>query len=158
MEPKKKKRLFKKSAKKGEKQQAPKKEKVIVQKKNMNTPPDSGKKVYFPNISRFITEKRVFIGLGSLIIFLILAWEVSIDISSGNMFLGVLQKRAALDAERSIWKDIATKFPNYRDAYFQVAILSYRLGDRQEQELYIKKTLELDPNFQPAKNLEKGIE
>lgn len=65
----------------------------------------------------------------------------------------ILSERSMLNREMLLWENIASKYPNYRDADFQVAILAYRLSDRQKSQEYIAKTLELDPNFEPARRL-----
>lgn len=81
----------------------------------------------------------------------------------GCLFLGnaliilyqVFSKRVALQQEMRLWEDISKKYPSYRDADFQVAILAYRLGDKGKEQEYITKTLAIDPNFEPAKKLAK---
>ncbi|MBL7159489.1 hypothetical protein ISS85_03365 [Candidatus Microgenomates bacterium] len=60
-----------------------------------------------------------------------------------------------IDHEISFWKEIIKEKPDYRDAHFQLTILNYQLGKIQKAQTYLQKTLDLDPNFAPAKELEK---
>ena len=59
--------------------------------------------------------------------------------------------------EISFWEKIIKEKPDYRDAYFQLAILSYQLGKIKKAQTYLQKTLDLDPNFEPARKLEKML-
>ena len=60
--------------------------------------------------------------------------------------------------EISFWEKIIKEKPDYRDAYFQLAVLYYQIGQKGEVGKYLQKTLDLDPNFAPAKRLEKLIQ
>ncbi|MGH7246048.1 MAG: hypothetical protein ACREGI_03885 [Candidatus Levyibacteriota bacterium] len=108
----------------------------------------------FPKNYRFITERtfwlRVITVLGIAVIILL-----------GVQFFGVYRRwqqiensRQALLAKIALWDDIVVKFPGYRDAYFQLAILAYRVGDREKEKEYIQKVLAIDPRFAPVKALQ----
>jgi len=45
--------------------------------------------------------------------------------------------------------------PNYRDGLLKLAILHYQLYQDEKATQYLKKTLDLDPNFPPALKLQK---
>jgi tetratricopeptide (TPR) repeat protein len=55
----------------------------------------------------------------------------------------------------SAWEKIVQEKPNYRDGWLQLAILHYKLYENEKARQYLQKALELDPNFEPAKELEK---
>lgn len=67
----------------------------------------------------------------------------------------VFENRNALQEQMTIWENISKEYPTYRDAYFQAAVLAYRLGDSTKERLYLEKTLQLDPNYEPAKKLQE---
>jgi len=55
--------------------------------------------------------------------------------------------REQLTTEVRNLKILETQYKNYRDIFFRIAILDYRLGNLTEARTYIKKSLEVDPNF-----------
>src|SRR6266550_2672328 len=57
------------------------------------------------------------------------------------------QQRVRLQNEVKYWEGIATKYQGYRDVYYRIAALQYKLGNIAESQKYVKKALELDPNF-----------
>ena len=50
---------------------------------------------------------------------------------------------------------IIKTYPNYRDGYFRLATLEYELGNRNKAKEYVQKALELDPNFEEGRRLER---
>lgn len=128
------------------------------------------KKQEFPNISLGITEKvgniritppkHVSWKMGGFLLFFLTVlglsvWQGTIVVEKGLLLKDVVAKRSVLMQEMKLWEGIATKYPGYRDAYFQAAVLAYRLGDREKETLYLSKAMEIDPNYLPAKNLER---
>lgn len=53
------------------------------------------------------------------------------------------------------WQKIVETRPNYRDGFFKLAVLNYQIFKDKESKNYLEKTLSLDPNFTPAKELFK---
>lgn len=53
------------------------------------------------------------------------------------------------------WEKITQDFPGYRDAYLKLASLYYQLYQNEKAEENLKKALDLDPNFEPAKEMGK---
>lgn len=53
------------------------------------------------------------------------------------------------------WEKIVAEKPNYRDGYLKLALLYYKLYENEKAREYLQKALELDPNFKPARKLEK---
>ncbi len=54
------------------------------------------------------------------------------------------------DLER--WKKIVEDKPDYRDGWYQIALLQWRLSDSIAAKNSLIKALELDPNYKPAKD------
>jgi tetratricopeptide (TPR) repeat protein len=118
----------------------------------------------FPKIFRFITEYHL--SEQSIFYFKLTA----VSFFSGLLLLGigiqliVLQQnreearqassqREQVIKELSYWKSLVGKYKDYRDVYYRIATLSYQLGNKDESKLYVRKTLELDPNFEAGKVL-----
>ncbi len=57
------------------------------------------------------------------------------------------QQRQQVENEVTYWEGIANKYQGYRDVYMRIAALQYKLGNTTESQKYVKKALELDPNF-----------
>lgn len=66
-------------------------------------------------------------------------------------------EKHAIEGEIAKWENIAKKRPNYRDAYFELAVLTYELNRISETKYYLSKVFALDPNFEPAKEFEKKM-
>lgn len=124
------------------------------------------KLVEFPTISRWIPEwashlklnreaKAVFAGFTLLILFLTLLL-IGLDIYKN---LGEKQRiekeRERLTREIKYWQDISNTYKGYRDAYFQLAVLEYQLGEKEKAWRDLQKVLSLDPNFEEGRKLEK---
>jgi len=62
-------------------------------------------------------------------------------------------QRQQIQDKINFWQSIADKYEGYKDAYFQMAILDYNLGNFKKAKLDDQKALTLDPNFEDAKNL-----
>lgn len=111
----------------------------------------------FPNIIRIFTEKYF---LSSLVYFVL----VVIIISVGLDLYKVVSQKEELDKERQevisqiqYWQSVVNKYKDYRDGYFQLAVLEYRLRDLSASKFYLKKALSLDPNFEKGRELEKVL-
>lgn len=61
-------------------------------------------------------------------------------------------------SELRYWQDITNKYPDFRDAYFKQAISYYELGNIPNTKIYVKKSLELDPNFDKAQQFQKFLQ
>lgn len=59
----------------------------------------------------------------------------------------LIQQRVQLQDEVKYWEGIAQKYQGYRDVYYRIASLQYKLGNTAEAQSYVKKALDLDPNF-----------
>ena len=92
---------------------------------------------------------------------LFLANRLSVSTSSPGLERATISLNKAKERpekicqEISFWEEVIKEKPDYRDAYFQLAILYYQINQKEETAKYLQKALELDPNFRPAKKLEK---
>src|SRR5260221_896237 len=124
----------------------------------------------FPNISQTITEnvgkikKTIHSGLPLsklilacffVLIGMVSLWQGFLLIQKGLQLQAVVAKRLQLGQDLGLWEGITQKYPTYRDAYFQASVLAYRLGESTKEQVLLDKTLQLDPNYAPAQNLEK---
>lgn len=120
----------------------------------------------FPKIYRFITEKiknaegdlRVMI-----VGFIFGAFLTLIVLSSFYLIMG-LREKAEVENQRQTaisqiqyWENVVEKQKGYRDGYFMLAVLEYQIRDFGKSEEYLKKVLEIDPNFTPAYDLQKVL-
>lgn len=116
-----------------------------------------GSPLQFPRILRTFTEKYFF----AILVLLVLA--VAIVFLGLNLYKSINQKqeidkeRLKITKEVEFWKAVVAKYKDYRDAYFQLALLEYRLGNFKGSKFYLQKTLELDPNFEKGRELEAVI-
>ncbi|MBA3724375.1 MAG: hypothetical protein H0W89_05835 [Candidatus Levybacteria bacterium] len=58
-----------------------------------------------------------------------------------------MQERALLEKEVTYWQGIADTYHGYRDVYYRLASLQYKLGNTAASQEYVRKALEVDPNF-----------
>lgn len=68
----------------------------------------------------------------------------------------VEERQKAIDS-LSYWEEIVTSHPNFTDAYYNAGIYAAKLGDRQKAYDYLKRAINLDPEFEEAKELEEKI-
>lgn len=120
----------------------------------------------FPKIYRFITEKiknaegdlRVMI-----VGFIFGAFLTLIVLSSFYLIMGLREKeevenqRQTAISQIQYWENVVEKQKGYRDGYFMLAVLEYQIRDFGKSEEYLKKVLEIDPNFTPAYDLQKVL-
>lgn len=138
---------------------------------------DSGKKRQFPNIYRFITErmsfrlswrpklsKITFLVLASISILISLVLTTGIIIfaviiyQNLNQTVQINNQRQDLQSKANFWQSISDKYDGYKDAYFQKALLEYKLGQIDKSKQDNLKALLLDPNFEDAKKLEMVLD
>lgn len=127
------------------------------------------KKVFsFPKISRFITEKLYFLlknkhfrfGVYSLIYIslLVLISFLSFDFYSYYTTQEDLKQEREKIANKIVtWQSVIEKYPNFKDAYLQLGVLEYKMGDFEKARGYVKKALVLDPEYSDAIELNKKI-
>lgn len=84
---------------------------------------------------------------------------VSLDLYKNFQEKGKIEaKRAELASEVRYWENVVGKYKDYRDAYFKLAVLEYELKDFGKSRVYLRKVLEIDPNFEVGRRFEKLLE
>lgn len=128
--------------------------------------------IKFPKIYRSITESSLFKRVGksfkltseaklvllvfTAILFLLVFLMIAMDLRLTWLEKEKLDKeRQVLTDQIQFWQAVSDKFPDYRDSYFQIALLEYRLRDFDKSREFLNKSLELDPNFKEGRDLEK---
>ena len=53
------------------------------------------------------------------------------------------------------WERVIDRYKDYRDGYFQLAVLEYRLTNFERSRDYLDKALTIDPNFEKGRMLEQ---
>ena len=112
----------------------------------------------FPSNSRFIPEKM----LNDHVIFFagILCILIAILVVSFDLYINYKEQRRLSDENIKIlndlvfWQNVAEERPDYRDAYFNLALLNYQLKDFDKASENLKKALSFDPNFEQGRELE----
>lgn len=127
-----------------------------------------------PKNYRTITEKlKVFGKKNSKLVFklktegLVILYVItifSILFLSFDLFANIQKTREItfqkekIQAEISLWENVASKFKNSREAYYKLAVLNYELGDIDKAKFYLSKSLYIDPNFDKARDLKKILD
>jgi len=125
-------------------------------------------KNYFPNNLRFITEhfvlkfihkhrRSLLIGFTAILIILAIS-GVSIDLYRNyKVNQELMQERNKIEDQITFWQSVSGKYPNYRDGYFELALLNYRLKKLDKTQEYLNKALKVDPNFKEGRDLEQKL-
>lgn len=112
----------------------------------------------FPSINRFITEqpwmRKAFFLTKILIVGIVTGWLLFQIFLQGYALRTHLTELDHISVERqriseeiAYWKQTAEKYQGYRDVYYRIASLEYKLGNISAAKEYVKKAIELDPNF-----------
>lgn len=56
------------------------------------------------------------------------------------------------------WEKIIEEKPGYRDGYLQLTYLHYKIYENKKAKEYLEKAIELDPNYEPTRDLEKLLQ
>ena len=114
----------------------------------------------FPSISRFFTEHKKRIGI--ILLFVVLF--VAICLASLQAYRHYQEKEKVLSQRKEVltkiayWQKVVTEKKDYRDGYFQLAMLWYQLGKNEQAKMYLGQALKLDPNFEEGRKLEKILQ
>lgn len=123
------------------------------------------KKIKSPKNSRIISDPTVFLRIykislkafvaGSFILAVVI---VGLDLQRNIQTMQVIDsEKNKLTEDLIFWKDFTAKHENYRDAYFKMSILEYRLGNMLQAKAYIKQGLSLDPNSENGRKIEEFL-
>jgi tetratricopeptide (TPR) repeat protein len=86
----------------------------------------------------------------------ILLQENTIRLSLLNL-QNLTNQRSGVQKHVAAWQKVVAAHPDYRDGYFQLAVLEYQLGDKNTSYIYDEDALRLDPNFQSGRELEERL-
>ena len=122
----------------------------------------------FPTFSRIIFEKSAFNKkIPKRVLYMLLVWIVFL-IPTGVISLHVYtsftqnqkvkNERTKTEEEIDFWKKMVNSYTDFRDGYFQLAVLEYRLNDFAKARSYLEKVLEIDPNFKEGRDFEKLLQ
>ena len=70
-----------------------------------------------------------------------------------NILTSSIKNRQEIQAKITFWQSVVQRYPEYKDAYFQAAVLEYQSGDLKQARQDNNKALLLDPNFSDALKL-----
>ncbi len=114
-----------------------------------------------PSNSRFIPEN---IDRDELIcftgIFCILAaiLVVSVDLYRNfNEEKRLTAEKIKTLSDKAFWEYQIKERPDYRDAYFSLALINYKIKNFDEAQENLDKSLSLDPNFKEGKDFEEFL-
>ncbi|MBI1982220.1 MAG: hypothetical protein HYY87_02955 [Candidatus Levybacteria bacterium] len=111
----------------------------------------------FPSIYRRITETKFLVIAASVLIgvaVIIVGADVGKNIQKKQ---NIEKERIKIAKEIEYWEKTIEKYKDFRDAYFQLAVLNYRLKNAEKAKDYLKRVFELDPNFEEGRKLEKFL-
>lgn len=59
--------------------------------------------------------------------------------------------------EITYWKSIVDSHPDYRDAYMKLVVLNLKIDNLNGAKPNLVKVLEIDPNYQPALEIQESL-
>lgn len=112
----------------------------------------------FPRNLRFITEytfpesqsqniKIALVSIVSIFLLVLIFLEGVVIWDNIKQRQAISQEQQQLQNEASYWQEVANKYQGYRDVDYKIAALEYKMGNINESQKYVKKALELGPNF-----------
>lgn len=116
----------------------------------------------FPNISLIIPAITLPSRIGS-------AWFLT-AFATGFLFMAIFivfsdvhrnqkiltearSERTILEAQLAKWNRLMEDYKDYRDGYYQLALMELQLGHTEKSSEYIAKAIDIDPDFQEVKDL-----
>lgn len=134
-------------------------------KQEINLNPKKTHAGKFPRISRAIPEAILtfvrdekYVLLASLagIFFFCLMLYMVVQLSGSLKVQKIVEaQRVKVVSDSAFWEAVTKQRPGFRDGYFMLALLEYRLGKTQEAKKNVAKALKIDPNFREGRELEK---
>ncbi len=67
------------------------------------------------------------------------------------------QAREDLIKQEQYWQQVVTKYPDYRDGHFTLALLAYQLGEKSVARKELAAVLAIDPDFTQAQGLSSRL-
>lgn len=84
----------------------------------------------------------------------LLLWQTAVFAHMYPKASQLTKERKTLTTELSVWQNLSAKYPLYRDAHIKIALLAFRLGERDLLKNELEKVLTIDPNSGTAQKLE----
>ncbi|OGH47812.1 MAG: hypothetical protein A3A51_03850 [Candidatus Levybacteria bacterium RIFCSPLOWO2_01_FULL_39_10] len=110
------------------------------------------------NFPEGLRKEELLFVLGILTIFtaiLIISADIYTTIKDQKR---VTNEKVRILNEISFWENEVKEKPNFRDAYFNLALLNYEIRKFDEARVYLNKVFSLDPDFEEGRRLEEIIE
>ena len=111
------------------------------------------------NYRRFPDSLPQAFGIGSLV--LSLSFTVALGVLLFNLVTvykqGIMYKDSA-HKELAYWQNIVKKYPHFPAAYYEVALYSAQLENKEKARESLQKALLIDPNFFQAEVLANELE
>lgn len=63
-----------------------------------------------------------------------------------------------VSGELAKWQKIVTEKPDYRDGWYQLSLLQWRISEIDQAKQSITKAIEIDPNYKPAVEFRNFLE
>lgn len=117
-------------------------------------------KFSFPKITPAMLIKAHGRGLKifNVIIFIFAVIVIGFDLQKNiQTKQGIDLERGELTQELKFWESFISKHQDYRDAYFNISVLEYKLGNTSKAKIYAEKGLALDPNSEDGRKIEKFL-
>lgn len=118
----------------------------------------------FPSISRIIPEGSSWSSLPrysllflSVVLALIMSVLIYLVGKTGVSYAIALSERETTEKQYQYWREISETYPSYRDAYFMLALLSYKLGEEQQTKEYLQTVYRLDPGYKQGKQFAQKV-
>jgi len=89
-----------------------------------------------------------------LIATIVVAFDLTKNVIQRNKEVA---KRQKLMEQKIYWQSTINAYPDFRDAYFSLAIIEYELGNFNDASRYLEKVYEIDPNFEKGDFLKKKL-
>lgn len=94
--------------------------------------------------------------ISGIILMLIVLTSFNIYIEK-KQIESILKEKEKLIQAQNYWKSVSSRYPDYKDAYLQHALVSYKLGESENVKLSLEKALRIDPEYREAIELMQGL-
>lgn len=115
-----------------------------------------------PNNSRFIPEgvdRDELIYFTGIFCILAAILVVSVDLYRNfNEEKKLTAEKIKTLSDKAFWEYQIEARPDYRDAYFSLALINYKLMNFNEARENLDKSMDLDPNFKEGKDFEEILD
>lgn len=109
-------------------------------------------------------ENQLFLGLSLVLLIIITIVNVYFGFkkTAGLFSQPVLGESTtdltALKTDLAFWQNQLTLYPEARDIYLKLAVLSYEMSDFTSAAAYLAKSREIDPNFALSQQLQEKLD